>query len=340
MLHQPKQLETQNGVVSTPVFYPVRNLGKKSSDNTPEYFDMIPDLNTAMVNSLAIDQNESLSFPNDTTIHDHLDFNGIVFADSGGFDLTNQEKPVSIREIVDVQVKMEADIIATIDLPVLPDMREKKKNKRIQKTIEFAEQTEEYHDGKALLFATVQGHNPRTLKNTIQYHNQNGDFDGYALGSLVPIRSNYKKTIDLILAARCATDKPIHVFGLGGILYQSLLLYLGVDSFDSSAYIRCAANKRYFMPGFGVQDIRGLTELDYLPCGCPVCTNYSIAEIKQSRKRLTQHNLWALMIELRRFKWIIEEDRDIEHYLDLRFSGNEVTKRAFQIAKQKIRHLS
>jgi len=43
---------------------------------------------------------------------------------------------------------------------------------------------------------------------------------------------------------------------------------------------------------------------------------------------------------LRRFRYVAESGRDIEEYLDLRFSGNEVTKRAYETAKQQMRRLT
>lgn len=53
MLYRQRTLELPRGDLQTPVFFPVRNLGKRSSDNTPEYVDAIPDLPTAMINARA-----------------------------------------------------------------------------------------------------------------------------------------------------------------------------------------------------------------------------------------------------------------------------------------------
>jgi len=66
----------------------------------------------------------------------------------------------------------------------------------------------------------------------------------------------------------------------------------------------------------------------------------ALDEIREDRTALTQHNLWALATELRRFRYVAESGRDIEEYLDLRFSGNEVTKRAYETAKQQMRRLT
>lgn len=335
-----RSLQTPHGDLETPILFPVRNIGKRSSDNTPDYQGSIPELNTALINSLAIKRHDALTDSISDGIHEMINFDGVVFADSGGFDLQDSQEIPDPAEIIQTQEELGADIYATLDQPVLPDMRSEEKDKRIQQNIEFALKASEIKSSNALLYATIHGHDPRTIRNSINHLEKNGDFDGFAIGGMVPLRSNYSKVIDLILSARTATDKPLHVFGLGGLLYQPLLMYLGVDTFDSSAFIRCGSHRRYFAPGFGDHTMSDFSDLKHLPCACPVCSENTLNEVKASRDLVTQHNLWALTIELRRFKWMAEIGEDIENYLDLRFQGNEVTQRAYKIAKQKIRKLA
>jgi queuine/archaeosine tRNA-ribosyltransferase len=80
--------------------------------------------------------------------------------------------------------------------------------------------------------------------------------------------------------------------------------------------------------------------LEHLPCSCPVCCSRTLAEIREDRDLLTEHNLWSLVTELRRFRYMAASEEDIEAYLDLRFQGNEVTQRAYRIAKQQVRRLT
>jgi len=341
MLYRSRVLDTPSSTIRTPALFPVRNIGKRSSDNTPDYHDSIADMNTAMVNTYALHQRDDLrDAATDRGIHDLLDFEGVIFADSGGFDLTDTDEPPAPDKILAMQEDMDADILATLDLPLLPDMPDNKKEERKQQNIEFALQADTNKESSNLLYASVHGHDPRTIRNSINYLEKNGDFDGFALGGLVPLRTNYSKVIDLVLAARTATEKPLHVFGLGGLLYQPLLMYLGVDTFDSTAFIRCGSHRRYFVPGFGDHNISYFEDLQYPPCPCPVCSQHTLAEVRESRDLVTKHNLWALITEVRRFKWIVETGEDVENYLDLRFEGNDVTKRAYNIAKQRVRRLS
>ena len=233
-----------------------------------------------------------------------------------------------------------ADIFGTVDAPLSRDNRQATNQQRISRSIDLALQASDAHEGDETLLASVHGYDPKTVQNTIRHLERNGEFDGYAVGSLVPIRTDYEKVTKIILAARRATDKHLHVYGLGGITYQPLLLYIGVDSFDSSAFIRSAAKRNYLMPGFGGEPLKNIENLVHLPCACPVCSTRSFDEIRNDRDLLVQHNLWALALELRRFRYMHASGEDMEAYLDLRFQGNEVTQRAYHTAKQQVRRLT
>lgn len=344
MLYRQRTLELPRGDLRTPVLFPVRNLGKRSSDNTPAYVETIPDLPTAMINARAIRNREPMwdRLSNGVSLRDEMEApqETIVYADSGGYDFATEEIDTTPAKTLETQRLLDADIFGTVDVPLSRENRVVQNQRRIDRNVEFALEASERHDGDELLFASIHGYDPETIRNNVQYLEKHGEFDGYALGSLVPIRTDYKKTTKLILAARTATDKHLHVYGLGGLVYQPLLLYLGVDSFDSSAFIRSAGNRNYLIPGFGGEALGEIDELEYLPCSCPVCGSRTLDDVRDDRDALTRHNLWALTAELRRFRYVDEAGLDIENYLDLRFQGNEVTQRAYRTAKQQVRRLS
>lgn len=344
MLYRQRTLHTNHGEIETPVLFPVRNVGKRSSDNTPEYAGTIPEFRNGMVNARAIrgrnplwdrivagnSIREEMGVPEDT----------ILFADSGGFDFHSDSLDTTPEDTLETQRQIGADIFGTVDLPLNRANRDAENQERISKSIDHALRASEMHSGDELLIASVHGYDPETVRNSIRYLEQNGEFDGFAVGSLVPIRTDYTKVTKILLAARRATDKHLHVYGLGGINYQPLLLFLGIDSFDSSAFIRAAGKRNYFVPGFGGQVLREIDELTHLPCPCPVCGSRTLEAVRENRTLLTQHNLWALVTELRRFRFMFAADADLESYLDLRFQGNPVTKRAYRTAKQQVRRLA
>ncbi len=343
MLYRRRELDLPNGNLDTPVLFPVRNLGKRSSDNTPTYVGDIPDFSSAIINARSIRNRDPMwnRLTNGVTLREEMDVpeDTIVFADSGGFDFTSGEVDTTPKETLETQRQLDADIYGTVDVPLSRNNRAAENQERIERSIQFALEASDHHDGDSLLLASVHGYDPESIRNSIQYLEKYGDFDGYALGSLVPIRTDYGKVTSLVLAARKATEKHLHVYGLGGLVYQPLLLYLGVDSFDSSAFIRAAGNRNYLIPGFGGEELQNIEEMKRLPCPCPICGQRTLNDIRQDRTALTQHNLWALATELRRFRYVAESERDIENYLDLRFRGNEVTQRAYKTAKQQIRRL-
>lgn len=344
MLYRRRTLDTPHGIIETPVLFPVRNIGKRSSDNTPEYTQSIPDLPTAMINARAVkrreDQWQQIREGSGLRAEMGASDDTIVYADSGGFDFASSNPDISPEEVVDIQRQVHADFFGTVDLPIHPENGESENMERVRRSIDFALRASKVHDGSGLLIASVHGYDPAIIQNGIEYLERKGDFDGYAIGSLVPIRNDHTKVTRLVLAARRATDKHLHVYGLGGHVYQPLLLYLGVDSFDSTSFIKSAGKRRYLVPGFGGDVMREIEQLEYLPCSCPVCCDRELDEVREDRDLLTRHNLWALTVELRRFRYIVESGKDIENYLDLRFEGNEVTKRAYEKAKQQVRRLS
>lgn len=343
MLYRQRSLDTPTGTLETPVLFPVSNIGKRSSDNTPEYADSIPDIRTAMVNARAIRQRDPQwkRLQNGASLREEMGVPAetIVFADSGGFDFESGDVDTTAEQTLATQRAISADIYGTVDVPLSPENRAAENQDRVERSTQYALEASDHHDSDALLFASVHGYTPETVANTLQYLENHGEFDGYALGSMVPIRTDYEKVTRLILSARRATDKHLHVYGLGGIVYQPLLLYLGVDSFDSTAFIRSAGNRNYLLPGFGGTELHRIEELNHLPCSCPVCATRGFDEIREERDLLTRHNLWALATELRRFRFMAASDTDIEDYLDLRFQGNGVTERAYGIAKQQVRRL-
>lgn len=343
MLYRQRLLDTPHGRVQTPVLFPVSNIGTRSGDNTPEYTDSIPDLSTAMVNARAIRNRESQwnRLLGECTLRGEMDVsdNTIIFADSGGFHFDDEEVDTTPEETLETQKQIGADIFGTVDVPLERDNRQAENQRRITQSIEFALEASDKHDGEELLFASVHGYDPETVQNTIRHLETTGEFDGYAIGSLVPIRTKYEKVTKIILSARRTTDKHIHVYGLGGVTYQPLLLYLGVDSFDSSAFIRSAGKRNYLIPGFGGEPMKNIEELSHVPCACPVCSKRDFDEVRNDRDLLVQHNLWALALELRQFRYMAAADKDLEGYLELRFRDNPSTKRAFRLAKQQFRGL-
>jgi len=333
------KLKTKHGVLSTPALFPVHDLGSEGGWNTPRYWERFPHINTAMFNAsiLALNRRGHLGTMLHVGIHRFLRFFGVAFVDSGGFLHQKYRLGLRPQKILEIQEKIGADIASTLDYPikckVLSD------NYNVIRTVNNAKTAANLRkDTEMLLYASIQGYDPAVIRNVIRHLKRHGGFDGFAIGGLMPKYSNYKLLVDLILAAKLeAKEMPIHVYGLGSPLITHLLIYLGVDSFDSSYFVVASGNKNYAIPGFGRVKIKDLHKYSSeIKCQCPICKTTSIQELIKSRELLTFHNLWTLWNEIEQDKVAIKEDR-FEEYLEERFSKAKWARKAFRYAKHRVR---
>lgn len=332
------KIETKHGTIKTPTIFPVHNIGANAGWNTPRYWEIFPEINTAMFNATYILLNNRKVYDKIRLaggIHRFLNFPGIAFIDSGGFVKARKSLKFNAEIIMKIQEEIGADIASTLDEPF--SLRDKDLYEKVYLSVKNAEKAKKKTG--MLLYASVHGNDPIVLHNVLKYLSKRKTFDGYAVGSLVPIRSNFRLVVDLILAAKKAVkDKPLHIYGLGGLLTIPLLAYLGVDSVDSTAYIYCGGKRRYFIPGYRDVGMEWLNKLDDLPCACPICCSNTIKVLRNSRNLLALHNLWSLWFEIKQVRFAISEGY-IEKYLEKRFSRTPIVAEAFEYAKMKIKNL-
>jgi tRNA-guanine family transglycosylase len=332
------KLDTKHGVVKTPVLFPVHNLGAEGGWNTPRYWEEYPYINTAMFNAsmLAMNRRGCLGGVLHVGVHRFIRFFGVAFVDSGGFIYRKYKLTFKPEKILEIQEKMGADIASTLDYPITCKVMSE--NRKISRTLENAKLAASLKkDSDMLLYASINGYDPVILRNAIKHLKKRAEFDGFAIGSLMPRYSNYRLLVDLILAAKLeAKETPIHIYGLGSPLATPLLIYMGADSFDSSYFIVASSKRNYAVPGFGRVSFNKLQSLGSLPCKCAICQKHSIAELRKSRKLLTLHNLSTLWEEIEQIKTAIKERRT-EEYLAFRFRKAKWAKKAFEYARRRIR---
>jgi tRNA-guanine family transglycosylase len=332
------RLKTKHGTLSTPVLFPVHDLGKKGKWNILRYWEKFPYINTIMFNAsfLALNHGERLGAILQTGIHRFLRFFGVVFVDSGGFIYRKYRLPLKPEKILEVQEKIGADIASTLDYPI--NCKALSENNNIIRTVNNAKIAASLKkDPEMLLFASINGYDPSIIRNVIKHLKKHNCFDGFAIGSLMPKYYNFKFLIDMLLAAKLeAGDIPIHVYGLGGPLIVHLLMYLGIDSFDSSFFMIASGKRNYAIPGFGRIEFKNLHKyMSKITCKCPICRTTPLQEIRKSRDLIALHNLWTLWNEIEQAKIAIKENR-IEEYLSLRLSKAKWAKKAFEYAKHRV----
>jgi 7-cyano-7-deazaguanine tRNA-ribosyltransferase len=346
------KIMTKHGTVCTPAVFPVHDLGDKRIWHTPQYWKVFPQINTGMFNASLIKENTDpkISAILETGIHKFLDFNGVAFVDSGGWIYRKHKLNFSQEEILILQEKVGADIASSLDFPV--KLMYKPDNQDMTESVHNAIWASKNRNiQRMLLFASIHGNDPIVLRNIIRLLNKKGNFDGFAVGSLLPIYSNYSLLVDIIIAVRRELPhQPIHVYGLAGPVIAELLAFLGVDTMDSSSFVISAANKCYAVPGFRRIHVRDMLlsstpasvsnsrtkQIKSKICSCKICTNHSVFELATNRELLSFHNLWVVWSQLKKFTLAFEEHR-LTEYINERYSKTPWARKAFRYATHKMR---
>lgn len=199
-----------------------------------------------------------------------------IFVDSGGFaslftgsritrvdtlgvlevtqagDEVDQVHP---RDVLELQEQF-ADVAFTLDFPIPPGMEKKDAQQRQQLTIANAQWALANRRRKdMLLFACVQAWDVASARTCARAY-ANAPFDGIAIGGLVPRAHDTSAILAIVEAVRTEIgNRPLHVFGLGNPAMVEKLFKAGVDSVDSSAYVKLAADGRLWSdPDYHIAD--------------------------------------------------------------------------------------
>jgi len=226
--------------------------------------------------------NDWFDKPLDERIMEEAKYKPIIFTDSGGFKLLYTEgidtstygfSPTP-EEILNMQLKFGADFLATLDYPIPPNLsipevvdRKQKSTRNAIRTLHLIQDKE--LSNEKFVFIPVHGYDftssYRYVQDTLKEIKQNNLSDvnfGLAIGSLVPLKSNYKKMIDIVAGVVQGLrddddfhweDIPVHAFGVSGLM-MPILAIMGIDTFDSSSFAQ-SANNLIYLPLFGTRGI-------------------------------------------------------------------------------------
>ena len=298
----PASLGTPGGVLSFPAFLPVTTFGGKFPLDTllrPYLAQMCP---AVMVSHHYAQQMK------DTPA-------AITFVDSGGFaslfrgaewqDLgdrygirTPDGHLLDPLDVLSFQCE-HAQIGATVDFIIPLDVSEEEANLRQSMTSQNAIWAIRHLAGDLRLFASIQAWDADSAaKLTEELAEQ--PFAGFALGGMIPRLKQPETIFDIVSGIRRVdTHRPLHVFGIGTPTLIKALLDHGVDSVDSSSFVRSAVTKRYLHPSSG--KYVGLDEIEAPPdiCSCRVCQTFShdylALEGELNNMALALHNLTATL---------------------------------------------
>jgi len=241
-------------------------------------------------------------------------FDQPLFIDSGGFKLMNSTKfgqtpgeggtendwgiYTNPESILDLQLDYGGDIIATLDFPIPQNLNKEETTERMGRSIDNAVETLRLLNERELeeipsVYVAIHGHNYEDVNWYVSQFLDLADeldeaFEGFALGSLVPLSSSPDTLVDIVQGAKDAIPEErydeiaLHVFGISGRLCP-LLSLLGVDTFDSRSYQYAARNKKFIHP-----DTWQRVSLDQIddwgnwPCDCQACRDIHFDDMRHA----------------------------------------------------------
>jgi len=243
-------------------------------------------------------------------IHGLLDFDGPIMTDSGAFQQhAYGGVEITPEESLAFQEEIGSDIATVLDVFTEPEATREEADGALALTLERARAARARRTG--LLAVPVQGGAyPELRAASAESASRIGDI--LAVGGVVPLLEQYRfaELVRAVTAARphLAPDRPVHLFGAGHPMIFALGALLGVDLFDSSAYIKFARRGMLLFPE-GSVPIDGIRERI---CECPLCHEHPLSRVAdlpaETREvHLARHNLRTSAEEMARVRQAIRD---------------------------------
>jgi len=249
-------------------------------------------------------------------IHGLLKFKGLIVTDSGAYQVLKYGGiDAGQQEIVDFQEAIHTDVGIILDIPTGAELDEGRARFTVEETIRRADEAVRLRRSEDIIWmGPVQGGTHLDLLGYSAREMSKRPYPILALGSPTVImeRYQYKVLVDMIVMTKknAPPSRPLHLFGAGHPSMMSFAVALGCDLFDSAAYALFAYEGRYMTEDGTLK----LQDMEYLPCGCPVCSKNTAGELKmlepkERASRIARHNLWISLLEVKRIKQAIREGR-------------------------------
>jgi queuine/archaeosine tRNA-ribosyltransferase len=253
-------LHTSKGLIPSPTFFPVTTFGRSFEVDElirPHLDRFCPAILSSLHYArpmkepwdrpLFIDSGGFASLMEGSSIIAFGETHGIETADG---TVTRADEVLAIQESY-------AEIGATLDFIVTPSMDKSEANFRQEITIRNALWALRHRQRQnLLLYASVQAWD-RLSAERIMRELADHEFDGFALGGMIPRLSKPEQILEIVEAIReVDSERPLHVFGVGVPSLMRRLFDAGVSSTDSSTYVRGNPKARRSMRLRCLPDIR------------------------------------------------------------------------------------
>jgi 7-cyano-7-deazaguanine tRNA-ribosyltransferase len=252
------------------------------------------------------------TFASGLTLHQYIDFDGLIMTDSGAFQGLKRPLYLSNKKIVKFQDDIGADIVSPLDLISPPGDNFTTAEKKLNSTIKRIREAKSIVKNGILAGVQQGGRFLELRRRSLDALVETG-VQYIAIGSLVPFfnRNHGLSTIIKILKdarAIVGEDLPIHVYGAGDPVELPFLAALGADIFDSSSYGHYAAGGWYMTP-YGALKKQDKDKISAVDCPCAVCQETTdTGDVFADPAKLAAHNISVILHTIRRIRQALETD--------------------------------
>lgn len=357
LLHKDKftnarygEIETNYGVVETPMFMPVGTKATVKMLTPEELYECHSGVILANTYHLWLRPGEDL-IDKAGRLHKFMNYKGPILTDSGGFQVFSLAKPKDINEegvkfkshidgsnlfltpekSIAIQNKLDSDIAMCFDeCPPASASYDYMKNS-IERTIRWAERCKKAHKNEMQsLFGIVQGGAYEDLRKYSAINTVKLDFNGYGIGGVAndgESKEDMYKAIDYSIPY-LPVDKPRYLMGVGEPVDLLEGIERGVDMFDCVLSTRIARHGNAFTRYGKINLKNSKYREDFTPiedsCDCYACKNFTKAYIRHlitcdeslGGRLLSIHNTRFLIKMMEEIREAIKNDKFSEYKED------------------------
>ncbi len=339
-------IETNHGVIKTPVFMPVGTRATVKAMNNDELKSIGSQIILSNTYHLYLKPGQEIIRKADG-LHKFMNWDRPILTDSGGFQVFSLSKTRKITEegvqfrshidgskhfispekSMEIQNDLGSDIMMALDECVPYPASYEYTEDSMKRTLRWLKRCKDYHKNtdRQNLFGIIQGGMYKDLreysaKNTIDF-----DLPGYAIGGL-----SVGEPRDLMIELLDFTtdfmpeNKPRYLMGVGTPDYLFEAVEHGVDMCDCVLPTRIARNGTALTSKGKLVVKNAKYKDDFAPldenCDCYACKNHTRAYIRHllnvdeilGARLLSIHNLRFLIKMMENIRKSIEEDRYLE----------------------------
>lgn len=334
-------LKTRHGPIETPFFMPVATKGAIKHISFSEAKSL--GINAVIANAFLLSIKPGAEYIKSVGgIHKFVNFNSVIFTDSGGFQMLSEDFLIGVDEegvtfknpysgekmkitpekVAEIEQELKSDVAMILDdVPKHNDSKERIAQS-FKNTIEWTKMFLKAHnDNKQLVFGIAQGgHDLKLRKKSCEFLNKS-DVDGCAIGGLCigePLEKMHR-TIK-ICTENLNENKPRYLMGVGSPFELLKSIGEGIDIFDSAFPTRNARHGDAYTRKGKISISKSQFSKDKKPldekCECEACKNQTRAYISHlyrtkeilAERLLTIHNLYFLNDIINEAKIAIKEN--------------------------------